>query len=90
MTDKSVVKLMEESQYDNPITEIRNRARKTVLVALENGWQGPPFNAIELAKLLKYEISPNDSIYDARTIGKRRHYDSKWYYYRFRETRISI
>lgn len=69
---KSVVRLMEESECDNPILEIRNRARKTVLVALENGWQGPPFNAIELAKLLKYEISPNDSIYDARTIAQKK------------------
>lgn len=66
---RSVVRLLSETSMLNPVDEIRSRARKVVLHALENGWSGPPFNAVELAKILEYEISPNDKILDARTIA---------------------
>jgi len=66
---KSVVNLVAESGNDDPINEIKMRARRTVLFALQNGWDGPPFSTIELAKILKFEISPNEQISDARTIG---------------------
>lgn len=68
---KSVVQLMNESG-SNPIDEIRSRARQLVLSALESGWSGPPFSAIELAKILGFEISPNDTITDARTKQKEK------------------
>lgn len=68
-THKSVVKLMQESDYDDPIDEIKKRSRQTVLFALSKGWSGPPFDAIKLAKILGYDISPNDAITDARTIA---------------------
>lgn len=64
---KSVLKLIEETGND-PETEIRERARQIVLKAMENGWSGPPYDAIELAKFLKIEIVPNDSLLDARII----------------------
>lgn len=64
---KSVCNLIEESNNVDPISEIKMRARKTVLYALENGWNGPPFDSIQLAKILKLEISPNEDILDART-----------------------
>lgn len=72
-THKSVLKLIEESNNPNPEQEIRDRARSLVLTALENGWSGPPFNALELSKYLGYEIIPNDGVIDARTIpfGKK-------------------
>ncbi|GAA4749339.1 ImmA/IrrE family metallo-endopeptidase [Flavisolibacter ginsenosidimutans] len=71
---KSVLNLMAEAECEDPIEEIKNRARKIVLYALENGWNGPPFNAIELAKILNFDISPNDTVLDARTIpvGKKK------------------
>lgn len=67
-THKSVMILMKESKHNNPIYEIKKRSRQVVLDALSKGWNGPPFDAIELAKILKYDISPNDGIPDARTI----------------------
>ncbi|KYP13498.1 ImmA/IrrE family metallo-endopeptidase [Flavihumibacter sp. CACIAM 22H1] len=67
-THKSVVKMMEESDYADPITEMKRRARQTVLLALSKGWNGPPYDAIELAKILEHEIAPNDEIADARTV----------------------
>jgi hypothetical protein len=48
-THKSVIKLIDESNED-PIYEMQRRARELVLRGLESGWQGPPFNAIELAR----------------------------------------
>ncbi len=65
---KSVLQLIIESGGEDPIEEIKNRARQTVLHALENGWNGPPFDAIELAKILNFDISPNDEVLDARTV----------------------
>ena len=67
---KSVRTLIKESDNPDPVDEIKIKARKKVIYALQNGWDGPPYSAIELAKLLKIEIAPNDSIPDARTIAK--------------------
>ncbi len=66
---ESVLKMIEESNND-PIEEIRFRARELVLEALENGWSGPPFNSIELANYLNLEITPNDAVVDARISPK--------------------
>jgi hypothetical protein len=65
---KSVVNLLLESNHDDAYEEVRQRARKKVLFALDNGWEGPPFSAIQLAQILGIELVPNDSIADARTI----------------------
>jgi hypothetical protein len=63
-----VVRLMKETNQD-AVDAIRDRSRGVVLHALENGWSGPPFSAIELARILNIEITPNDTILDARTIA---------------------
>lgn len=70
---KSVKALIEESgNEDNPVEIIKNKARKVVLQALEDGWNGPPYSAIELARILNYDIAPNDTVLDARTIASKR------------------
>jgi IrrE N-terminal-like domain len=65
---KSVVKLMKESGNNDPVTEIKARARNLVVNALDLGWEGPPYSPIELAKLLNIDLLPNDSVTDARLI----------------------
>ena len=65
---KSVLQLIKESGNPDPIEEIKSRARKLVLDAFDLGWQGPPFNPIELARLIQIDIIPNDSIPDASTL----------------------
>lgn len=65
---KSVLQLIAESEKDDAYEEIRFRARKKVLFALDNGWEGPPYSAIQLARILGIEVIPNDEIIDARTI----------------------
>ncbi|QEC61744.1 ImmA/IrrE family metallo-endopeptidase [Mucilaginibacter ginsenosidivorans] len=66
---KSVIRLIEESNNNDPIDEIRNRARNLVLTALEKGWSGPPFNATQLSAYLGIDILPNDSVLDARLLS---------------------
>jgi hypothetical protein len=69
---KSILNLMQEAFTNDPIAEIRKRARNVVLRGLENGWQGPPYNPIELARILKIDVTPNDSVIDARLVPLRR------------------
>lgn len=68
-THKSVLQLIKESGNTDPEEEIKSRARKLVLDAFDLGWQGPPFNPIELAKLFHIDIIPNDSVIDASTLA---------------------
>lgn len=62
---QSVVKLIDESLSKNPIEEIKERARNLVLKGFENGWSGPPFNPIELVKILGMDIKPDENVLDA-------------------------
>src|ERR1051326_9471780 len=69
--NQSVVKLMAEGDdltESSPIDIIRDRARDLVLKAFNLGWSGPPFSPVELARLLKISVPPNEAIPDARTI----------------------
>ncbi len=65
---KSIISLINESHNPDPINEIRERARKLVLKAFDSGWEGPPFNVMQLANILGIDIIPNDSVHDARII----------------------
>lgn len=64
----SVATLLSSSNYDNPITAIKEKARELVLKGFNYGWSGPPYSPIELAKLLAMDISPNEELPDARII----------------------
>ncbi len=68
-THESVLSLIAETKNPNPIEAIKDKARSVVLYALQKGWTGPPFNSIELAKILDFDISPNDTVLDARTVA---------------------
>jgi O-acetyl-ADP-ribose deacetylase (regulator of RNase III) len=50
----------------DPVSKMESLSRATVLQAVEMGWQGPPFDPIELAKLQGIIVRPNASIADAR------------------------
>jgi len=64
-TNKSVLLLAGARE---PITAIEDRARETVLKALDQGWSGPPFDPIELADILGIVVRPRGDIVDARTV----------------------
>lgn len=52
----------------DPIEAITTASRKLVLRAREKGWEGPPFNPLRLAEMLKIQIEANSSVADARLI----------------------
>jgi len=68
---KSILQLMSENSdlgYKSPIEVIRHLSKELVLKAFSKGWQGPPYDIIELAKLNNFEIVPNDMVIDARIL----------------------
>jgi len=64
-TNPSVLGLAGDS---DPIDTIVKKTRAIVLRALEEGWQGPPFDPFELAQHLKVETVPSTGVFDARTL----------------------
>lgn len=70
---KSVQTLLTEHNdlgFHNPLDIIKHLARELVLNAFTKGWQGPPFDIIELAKLNGYEVAPSDLVIDARILPR--------------------
>ncbi len=53
----------------DPLRAIEAAARSLVLKARETGWEGPPFNPLRIAELLKVKVEANSSIADARLIA---------------------
>jgi hypothetical protein len=70
---KSVKRLQTEfaDTYGScPIDIIRSLSRDLILDAFARGWDGPPFDIIELSKIFGIEVMPNDLVVDARIIPK--------------------
>ncbi len=51
-----------------PVRAIVCYARDLTLRAMEEGWSGPPFDLVELARWLDIEVVPREDIRDARTL----------------------
>ena len=88
-THKSVLKLMEESGNDDPIDEIKTRARKLVLKGFELGWDGPPYSPVQLAEYLGMEVTPNDAIIDAQIVPEKNRFKIQYNPFQ-RPTRINF
>lgn len=65
----SVKRLLEQSEGRDPFEEIARRARDMILDALEDGWQGPPFDPFELAARSGISTVPRDDLEDARLVS---------------------
>jgi hypothetical protein len=52
----------------DPVEVITERARDTVLGAIEEGWRGPPYDPFELAELMHVPAVPREDLYDARLV----------------------
>jgi hypothetical protein len=50
----------------DPIESITRRTREEVLRAIQDGWQGPPFDPFKLADLLEISTIPREDVLDAR------------------------
>lgn len=64
-TNKSICRLAPQS---NPIQVLMDKIRAAILAAIDEGWYGPPFDPLALAKYLKLDLSPNSDIDDARIV----------------------
>ena len=53
----------------DPIEAMKAASRRLVLRARETGWEGPPFNPLRLAEMLKVQVEANSSVADARLIS---------------------
>lgn len=52
----------------DPILDIAEKAKALVFNAVENGWQGPPFDPFWLAQYRGLSVVPRDDIPDARLV----------------------
>ncbi len=50
----------------DPVAKMEERARQAVLDAVDEGWRGPPFDPIELARIMDISVRPNAALADAR------------------------
>jgi Zn-dependent peptidase ImmA (M78 family) len=51
----------------DPVVAILDRARDVATRAIDDGWEGPPFDPFDLAEKLGIVVSPNSDVRDART-----------------------
>ncbi len=68
-TNSSVQKFASDR---NPVEMMESRIRSVVLKAMDMGWAGPPFDPVELARVLDLPIEARGDIPDARTIARGR------------------
>ena len=66
MTDWTNVSVIEFAAGKDPIAKMEAIARQVILDAMDKGWQGPPFDPIELAKIMSISIRSNADLADAR------------------------
>lgn len=55
----------------DPASAIIKRARMIVLKAMDDGWQGPPFDVFSLAQRQGLSLVPREDVLDARLIAKK-------------------
>jgi O-acetyl-ADP-ribose deacetylase (regulator of RNase III) len=69
-TNQSVVRFAEGE--DDPVGLIERKAQELVLRARDAGWEGPPFNPLAIAKLLKIPAEANGDVVDACTVSNEK------------------
>jgi O-acetyl-ADP-ribose deacetylase (regulator of RNase III) len=52
----------------DPLDAVEEAARNVVFEAVQDGWEGPPFDPFELARILGIEVVPKEELPDARTV----------------------
>ena len=62
----------------DPIEEMERRARQAVLWAVDRGWNGPPFDPIELANIMDIPVRPNAALADARVFWADNRYEIEY------------
>ncbi len=78
MIDWENKSVLEFAAGGDPVEKMENEARKAVLDAVDNGWQGPPFDPIELATIRGISVRPNASLADARVFWSNHDYQIEY------------
>jgi Zn-dependent peptidase ImmA (M78 family)/O-acetyl-ADP-ribose deacetylase (regulator of RNase III) len=68
-THPSVHTLLEEAPDTSPYETVAERARQRALEALEQGWDGPPYDPFELADMLGVDVVARQNVDDARLVS---------------------
>ena len=68
-THPSVVRTLEAAGADDPIRWVENASRDLSLDAMENGWEGPPYDSLRLAALIGVEVVAMQDLDDARLVS---------------------
>lgn len=68
-THPSVVRLLEDGSAADPVQWIEEQSRRLALTAMEQGWDGPPYDAFELADALGIEVVARQDLEDARLVS---------------------
>lgn len=56
---------------EDPVGFVKAKARELTFRAIEEGWAGPPFDQLELARVADIETQPKQGIPDARIVPLR-------------------
>ena len=62
----------------DPVAKMEQKASQTVLDAVGQGWQGPPFDPIELATIMGISVRPNAALADARVFWANDGYEIEY------------
>src|SRR2546426_5403101 len=54
----------------DPVALVTSRAREIVMEAIQNGWNGPPFDPFRLAEILGISVVAREDVLDARVVPK--------------------
>ncbi|MCI4347408.1 MAG: ImmA/IrrE family metallo-endopeptidase [Thermoplasmata archaeon] len=57
------------AQNSDPFETVVARARELVLGAVQEGWEGPPFDPFRLAEVLGIQVVPREDVLDARLVS---------------------
>ena len=68
-THPSVVRTLEAAGADDPIRWVENASRDLSFDAMENGWEGPPYDSLRLAALIGVEVVAMQDLDDARLVS---------------------
>jgi len=54
----------------DPVEVISDRVRETVISALQEGWNGPPYDPFKLADILGIKVEAKEEVTDARLVAR--------------------
>ena len=52
----------------DPVKKMQQVASSVALEAIQNGWEGPPYDPFHLAEILKIRVVPKEEVMDARIV----------------------